>query len=136
MPERAEQATTGATGVDSRLMKHGKLSYIEIPALDTLQSADFYAKVFGWNVRGDADHAGFDDPSGDLIGHWVTGRVISREPGVLPYIYVDGIDKTLDEVTKQGGEIVLPPYREGDLWVATFRDPAGNLIGVWQAGPR
>ena len=82
-------------------MKHGKLSYIEIPALDTLQSADFYAKVFGWNVRGDADHAGFDDPSGDLIGHWVTGRAISRESGVLPYIYVDGIDKTLDEVDRE-----------------------------------
>ena len=38
--------------------------------------------------------------------------------------------------TKQGGEIVLPPYQEGDLWVATFRDPAGNLIGVWQSGAR
>ena len=58
----------------------------------------------------------------------MTGRVISREPGVLPYIYVEGIDKTLDEVTKQGGEVVLPPYREGDLWVATFRDPAGNSV--------
>ena len=55
-------------------------------------------------MRGEADHAGFDDPSGDLIGHWVTGRAISRESGVLPYIYVDGIDKTLDEVTGQGGD--------------------------------
>jgi predicted enzyme related to lactoylglutathione lyase len=26
--------------------------------------------------------------------------------------------------------------REGDLWVATVRDPAGNLIGLWQEGPR
>jgi predicted enzyme related to lactoylglutathione lyase len=25
---------------------------------------------------------------------------------------------------------------EGDLWVATLRDPAGNAIGVWQQGPR
>jgi uncharacterized protein len=133
MADSTEQTTTG---VDSRLMKHGKLSYIELPAEDTLRSADFYAKVFGWNVRGDAEHSGFDDPSGDLIGHWVTGRAISREPGVLPYIYVDGIDKTLDQVTAQGGEIVLPPYPEGNLWVATFRDPAGNIIGVWQAGPR
>jgi hypothetical protein len=28
-------------------------------------------------------------------------------------------------------------YAEGDLWVATFRDPAGNVIGIWQmGGPR
>ena len=136
MPERAEQATTGATGVDSRLMKHGKLSYVEIPALDPLQSADFYAKVFGWNVRGDAEHAGFDDPSGDLIGHWVTGRVISREPGLLPYIYVDRIDDTIEQVEAQGGEIVKALYPEGNLWVATFRDPAGNVLGLWQEGAR
>jgi hypothetical protein len=28
--------------------------------------------------------------------------------------------------------LVDPPYPEGDLRVATFRDPAGNVIGVWQ----
>jgi len=35
-----------------------------------------------------------------------------------------------------GGVIVTPLYPEGDLCVATFRDPAGNQIGVWQRGPR
>jgi predicted enzyme related to lactoylglutathione lyase len=34
------------------------------------------------------------------------------------------------------GEIAREPYPEGDLWVATFRDPAGNEVGVWQQGPR
>jgi predicted enzyme related to lactoylglutathione lyase len=28
--------------------------------------------------------------------------------------------------------VVDERYAEGDLWVATFRDPAGNVIGVWQ----
>ena len=28
------------------------------------------------------------------------------------------------------------PYPEGDLWVALFRDPGGNVIGVWQQGAR
>jgi predicted enzyme related to lactoylglutathione lyase len=61
---------------------------------------------------------------------------VSREPGLLPYIYVDDIDHVVERIVTQGGEVVKPPYPEGDLWVATFRDPAGNLIGVWQAGPR
>jgi len=31
-----------------------------------------------------------------------------------------------------GGEVVKAPYPEGNLWVATVRDPAGNMIGLWQ----
>ena len=30
---------------------NGKICYIEIPATDVERSADFYAKVFGWQVR-------------------------------------------------------------------------------------
>ena len=28
------------------------------------------------------------------------------------------------------------PDPDSDLWVATFCDPAGNLLGVWQHGLR
>jgi predicted enzyme related to lactoylglutathione lyase len=71
-----------------------------------------------------------------MIGAWITGLVISQEPGVLPYIYVHGIDAILKRITANGGSVVKPPYPEGDLWVATFRDPAGNVIGIWQQGHR
>jgi predicted enzyme related to lactoylglutathione lyase len=38
---------------------------------------------------------------------------------------------------EHGVQIVAPPYPEGHLWMAaTIRDPAGNVIGIWQAGPR
>jgi hypothetical protein len=37
--------------------------------------------------------------------------------------------------TLQDG-IVHGPYPEGDLWVATFRDPAGDVLGIWHAGDR
>jgi predicted enzyme related to lactoylglutathione lyase len=29
----------------------------------------------------------------------------------------------------------MPPYPEGNLTVATFRDPTGNTIGIWQQNP-
>ena len=32
-------------------LANGKICYIEIPAVDIRRSADFYAKVFGWNIR-------------------------------------------------------------------------------------
>jgi hypothetical protein len=123
--------------VDNRLARHGHVSYLEIPTVDPEQSAAFYEAVFGWSIRRrESEDRSFDDRSGDLIGRWVTGRAASREPGLLPYIYVDRIDEIVAQVAKQGGEVVKLPYPEGDLWVATFRDPAGNLMGIWQAGPR
>ncbi len=123
-------------GVDARLARHGGLSYLEIPALDTRESAVFYEKVLGWIVCGqDTDDARFQDATGHLIGRWVTGRAISREPGLLPYLYVDHIDGAVEQVAPHGGEVVKAPYAEGNLWVATVRDPAGNVIGLWQQGP-
>jgi predicted enzyme related to lactoylglutathione lyase len=124
-------------GSGRHLFGHGQLSYIQIPAVSVRESGAFYAKVFGWLVRGGSDdHLSFTDAAGDMIGAWVTGRAVSREPGVLPYIYVHDIDAALEHVTVHGGEVVTPPYAEGDLWVATFRDPAGNVVGMWQQGPR
>ena len=132
-----ETTTTNPTGVEARLARHGGLSYLHIPAVDVHQSAAFYEKVFGWKIHGrDTDHPGFDDGGGHISGAWVTDQVISREPGLLPYIYVDRIDDTIEQVEAQGGEIVKALYPEGNLWVATFRDPAGNVLGLWQEGAR
>jgi len=124
-------------GVANRLARHGHVSYLEIPAVDIEQSAAFFEAVFDWSIqRRENGLASFDDRSGDLIGRWVAGRAVSREPGILLFIYVDRIDDIIQRVVKHGGEVVKPPYPEGDLWVATFRDPAGNLMGAWQFGPR
>ena len=123
--------------VDNRLARHGHVSYLEIPAAEIEQSAAFYEAVFDWQIqRRDDGNASFDDRSGDLIGRWVACRAASREPGILPFIYVDRIDDIVARIATQGGQIVTAPYAEGDLWVATFRDPAGNVMGIWQAGPR
>jgi predicted enzyme related to lactoylglutathione lyase len=124
-------------GVGERLARHGGLSYLEIPTIDVNRSAVFYEKVVGWKLDWRApDDCRFEDSTGHLIGRWVIGRSIAREAGLLPYLYVDRIDDAVNQVSALGGEVALAPYAEGDLWVATIRDPAGNLIGLWQAGPR
>ena len=70
---------------------------------------------------------------GHVSGAWVTNQVVSREPGLLPYIYVARIGDAVELIEANGGEIVVAPYPEGNLRVGTFRDPAGNVIGLWQA---
>lgn len=119
------------------LFAHGRLAYVQIPARDVEKSATFYRELFGWQVRGGSkDHLSFRDSTGDIIGAFVTGRSTADDPGVLIYIYVHGIDAVIERITASGGTLVRPPYPEGSLWVATVTDPAGNIIGVWQQGPR
>lgn len=120
---------------ESPVFRNGGISYLHIAAQDPARSAKFYQAVFRWNIRGDADPS-FEDGTGHVIGRWVTDLPVTGEAGVLPYVYVDHLDETLGLVTANGGAVVKEPYPEGDLWVATFRDPAGNVLGVWQRAPR
>lgn len=62
----------------------------------------------------------------------MTDREFAREPGLLPYIYVDRIEAAVGKVTALGGEVVRAPYPEGNVRVALVRDPAGSVIGLWQ----
>ena len=101
------------------------------------ESAAFYKDIFGWQIRGGSDaHLSFTDASGDIIGAFITDAMISTEPGVVFYVYVHGLDATLEKMVAAGSKVVRPPYQEGDVWVATLIDPAGNVIGIWQFDPR
>jgi len=60
---------------------------LQIPAVSPKQSAQFYEKVFGWNIRnGDSDHPSFDDATGDVSGSWFTDLEVAAKPGILPSI--------------------------------------------------
>jgi predicted enzyme related to lactoylglutathione lyase len=112
---------------------NGKLCYVEIPAVDVQRSADFYAKVFGWRIRQRGDgHTAFDDTTGEVSGSWVVGRPASAAPGLLLYIMVDSVAATVDAVIAHGGELVQPIGADVPELTARFRDPAGNVIGLYQ----
>ena len=96
---------------------HGKICYLEIPAMDVQQSAAFYQAVVSWKIRRRGDGAvAFDDGVG----------------GVLIYIMVDSVAATLDAVVAHGGEIVQPLGSHPSEIIAQFRDPAGNVFGLYQ----
>jgi uncharacterized protein len=126
-----------ARGTEDRLMPptiaNGKICYIDIPAIDIARSAEFYRAVFGWRIRtrGDGSTA-FDDPTGEVSGTWTTGRPPSPTPGLLIYIMVDSVAATIDAVVAHGGEIVQPIGADAPEITARFRDPAGNVLGLYQ----
>jgi len=114
-------------------LSNGKICYIEIPALDIQRSAEFYEKVFGWRTRKRGDGAiAFDDTTGQVSGTWVTGRPPATSPGLLLYIMVDSVSATIDLVLAHGGELVQPIGADAPEITARFRDPAGNVIGLYQ----
>jgi uncharacterized protein len=112
---------------------NGKICYIEIPATDIQRSAEFYKSVFGWAIRqrGDGSTA-FDDAVGQVSGTWVLGRPPSTAPGLLIYIMVDSVAETMEAVITNGGEITQPIGGDAPEITARFRDPGGNILGLYQ----
>ena len=112
---------------------NGKICYLEIPALDVARSSEFYRAVFGWHIRRRGDgHLAFDDGVGEVSGSWVTGRPSSSQPGLLVYIMVDSVAAAVSAVIANGGEIVQRIGVDAPEITARFRDPAGNVIGLYQ----
>ncbi|MEI4878532.1 VOC family protein, partial [Klebsiella pneumoniae] len=50
----------------------------------------------------------------------------------LLYIMVDNVAATIDAVIAHGGEVVQPVGADAPEVTARFRDPAGNVIGLYQ----
>ena len=114
-------------------LANGKICYLEMPASDIARSAEFYKRVFGWNIRTrDNGSVAFDDAVGEVSGSWVQGRAPATTPGVLVYVMVDSVAKTLELVAANGGEIVQPIGADAPEITARFRDPGGNVIGLYQ----
>lgn len=112
---------------------NGKICYLEMPATDIARSADFYRKVFGWNIRTRGDGAtAFDDTTGEVSGAFATKRPPSGNPGLLFYIMVDSVTQAAAAVVANGGEIVQPIGADAPEITARFRDPGGNVIGLYQ----
>jgi predicted enzyme related to lactoylglutathione lyase len=111
---------------------NGKICYIELPATDPTRSADFYAKVFDWNIRKRDDGSiSFDDGVGEVSGVWTTHRT-PASPGLLIHIMVDSATETIKKIIANGCEIAQPIGADAPEITAHFRDPGGNILGIYQ----
>ena len=114
-------------------MANGKICYIEMPSRDIQKSAAFYRSVFGWKIRTRSDGStAFDDGVGEVSGTWTSRFEPSPQPGLMIYIMVDSVSETLKKLTAHGGEIVQPVGLDAPEITARFRDPGGNIIGLYQ----
>jgi uncharacterized protein len=122
------------------------VDWFEVMGSDAARTQQFYAQVFGWTI----DDAGFpgyataDTGSGHGIHGGLGGGLESRWATI--YAGVADFDQTLSRVESLGGSRILDPSvpalkiasraaRYGsadDMKTGAFRDPAGNVFGVYQ----
>jgi predicted enzyme related to lactoylglutathione lyase len=111
----------------------GKICYIEIPATDVMRSVEFYRASFGWEIRQHGDGAyAFNDTVGQVSGMWVLGRPPASQPGLVISIMVRDIQETIAKLKANGGAIVKDVGADAPEITAWFRDPAGNVLGLYQ----
>ncbi len=112
--------------------KHGKICYLILASTDSRKSAEFYASVFGWTIRGhDNGDLAFDDPTGGVSGMWDTSFT-AREGGYEVDIWVDDVAATATRITDAGGTMIgeLQQFTENEQY-QRFRDLDGNVLGIY-----
>jgi predicted enzyme related to lactoylglutathione lyase len=112
----------------------GKICYLVIPAIDVEASAAFYESVFGWNIRRrGAGDISFDDSAGEVSGAWATGMTPQPDAGISIHIMVYDMKASLEKIVAHGGKITEQVDPNASEVTAKFRDPAGNIFGLYQS---
>jgi predicted enzyme related to lactoylglutathione lyase len=112
---------------------NGKICYIELPSRDVDESSAFYHEVFDWKIRRRNDGSvAFDDGVGQVSGTWRRDWKPADEIGMLVHIMVDDIEVTMQKVRQHGGVIVRQVGMDAPEITARFRDPSGNILGIYQ----
>lgn len=122
-----------------------KVVHFEIPAKDFSRAQKFYQDLFGWKIE---TWPGTKTKYG-LATTVPTGKQGPTEPGgingaimepsadfektTIVTIDVPSIDDYLKKIEAKGGKTVMPKNPVGDMgFMARFRDPEGNVVGLWE----
>ena len=79
-----------------------------------------------------ASSPNYQDTTGEVSGTWVLGRSPSTDPGLIVSIMVASAATTIKAIIAAGGTIVQPVNPDEKEVYAHFRDPAGNVLGIYQ----
>jgi len=128
-----------------------KVVHFEIHAADPERAAEFYSKVFGWEIR---EWTIPDVQMPDENRYWMVSTGPENEPGIgggilfrrgappaagqpvnafVCTVGVASVDDSLARVLSSGGSLALAkmPIR-GVGWIAYAKDTEGNLFGMMQ----
>lgn len=104
------------------------IDYVEFAAEDLEAVKAFYKTAFGWSFEDwGPDYVSF---SGAGLEGGFRGGEAPVSGSTLVILYADDLETSEKRVVKAGGEIVARHDFPGGRRFH-FRDPAGNVLGVW-----
>ena len=116
----------------------GGLTWAELLTNDTATAGQFYSQLFGWDAE-TADMGGTTYTTFMSGGQPAGGMMqMPEELGDVPphwmvYFAVADCDRSVDQVSALGGQILAPPMDiEGVGRFATLQDPQGAVVSIIQ----
>jgi predicted enzyme related to lactoylglutathione lyase len=115
--------------------------HFEIPADDVARAKAFYENVFGWKIKqfpmpaAGPEYYGVTTRKEGAPG--INGGLMKRNMPGQPfanYVDVKSIADFVGKIEANGGSLIMPRQEiaPGMGSIAVFRDPEGNLMGLYQ----
>jgi hypothetical protein len=121
-------------------MAPGSIAWHDLTVPNAAALLGFYGAVVGWTAT-EVDMGGYADfcvnRPGD--GTTVAGICNARGPNAdippvwMIYVIVPDLDASLAACVARGGSVVKGPFEVGEARAAVIRDPAGAVLGLYQA---
>ncbi len=117
-------------------MPNRNIVHIDIPSKDAEQSGKFYHELFDWNITPvpEANYVVWQAGEGSRGGFPLLGGEV-KAGDVRIYVGSDDIEADLKKAKALGAQVVLDKKEIGRGWYGVFRDPSGNLIGLFTRKP-
>lgn len=116
-----------------------RVVHFEIPCDNPQKTMDFFTEVFGWTFQQFGSEEYWSVMAGDTNLPGINGGLLKkRDPNqpVVNSIDVADIEKAIINIEKAGGKIVVPKMAIPTVgWLAYFKDPDGNIHGIYQNDP-
>jgi uncharacterized protein len=111
--------------------------HFEITGADGPALQSFYRDLFDWKIDANNEwQYGMVETGGEGgINGGIAGDPDGNGGGrVTVYAGVDDPQAYLDKVERLGGKVIMPVTDMGDVVIAMFADPAGNITGLAKNG--
>ena len=117
----------------------GTPCWVDLFTSDPERSKAFYAAVLGWEFEDQGEaYGGYTLATRD--GERVAGLMRNTDDSGSPdtwstYLATSDVEASVAQAEEAGARVLAPALRVGDLGsMAVLLDPAGAVVGLWQAG--
>jgi hypothetical protein len=132
-------------------MNMNPVVHFEMPVIDRKRVADFYSRVFGWNmnqlgpemgnyvlaVTTETDENGMIKTPGAINGGFFTKEAGAQDQCPHVVIGIGDIHESMKTIVTAGGTVLGEPMEiPGVGWYVSFRDTEGNTVGILQPTDR